>query len=113
MTNQETTKAQQIAALNDEFRRSGKGGKLVITAGIMEFDAFQLFQIFDLVKEFSAFGEDNDPHGEHDFGSITFAGEKLFWKIDTFADDSMAWGAEDHTGPKAFRVMTVMLASEY
>lgn len=108
-----TDKAKQIAKLNDKFRQTGGGGKLVITIGIQQFDAFELFQLFEEVKEFSGFTEDNDPHGEHDFGSLTFAGNKIFWKIDTFADARMEYGAEDGTDPKAVRLMTIMLASEY
>jgi hypothetical protein len=26
----------------------------------------------------------NDPYGEHDFGSFELAGEKFFWKIDYY-----------------------------
>jgi hypothetical protein len=25
--------------------------------------------------------DDNDPHGEHDFGAFDHAGERIFWKI--------------------------------
>ena len=37
---------------------------------------------FAMVSHFDAFTPDNDPYGEHDFGSIDLDGEKLFWKID-------------------------------
>jgi hypothetical protein len=35
-----------------------------------------------LVRLFDRFTPDNDPHDEHDFGSIELHGRKLFWKID-------------------------------
>ena len=31
---------------------------------------------------FDQFNEDNDPHGEHDFGSFELCGRKFFWKIE-------------------------------
>jgi len=35
-------------------------------------------------RGFDNFNADNDPHGEHDFGSFELEGEKLFWKIDLY-----------------------------
>jgi hypothetical protein len=35
------------------------------------------------VQTFEAFSEENDPHGEHDFGSFEFAGAQCFWKMTT------------------------------
>ena len=48
----------------------------------MSLDEVVISDIFVAVQEFSNFTEDNDPHGEHDFGSFTIAGNKVFWKID-------------------------------
>ena len=62
---------------------------------------------------FDDFNADNDPHGEHDFGSFELEGEKLFWKIDDY-DLAGEFGSEDPTDPKkTLRVLTVMLAEEY
>ena len=36
------------------------------------------------VRAFDAFTEDNDRHGEHDFGSIDEGGVRCFWKIDYY-----------------------------
>jgi len=32
------------------------------------------------VRAFDAFTNDNDPHGEHDFGAIDEGGVRCFWK---------------------------------
>ena len=65
------------------------------------------------VATFDAFTDDNDPHGEHDFGSFELCGRKFFWKIEYY-DRAMEYGSEDPSDPaKTTRVMTVMLASEY
>jgi len=66
-----------------------------------------------LVRRFDAFTPDNDPHGEHDFGSFTHQRHKLFWKIDTY-DATCEFGAEDPADPtRTTRVLTIMLAEEY
>ena len=65
------------------------------------------------VATFSAFTRDNDPHGEHDFGSFELAGRKFFFKLDYY-DAAMELGSEDPADPqKTTRVLTIMLASEY
>ena len=65
------------------------------------------------VQSFSSFTKENDPHGEHDFGSFEVTGHKIFWKIDYY-DAAMQFGSEDPTDPvKTTRVLTIMLAEEY
>jgi hypothetical protein len=72
-------------------------------------------EILDRVRTFSNFEPANDPHREHDFGSIAIAnGETVFWKIDYYADAAMEYGAEDPADPRrSFRTLTIMLAAEY
>ena len=57
----------------------------------------------------------NDPHGERDFGAAEFQGRKIFWKIDVYANDgTFAWGSEvPWDAQQSFRVVTVMLASDW
>jgi hypothetical protein len=65
------------------------------------------------VRDFSAFDESSDPYGEHDFGSLTVQGQRLFWKIDYF-DPSMLHHAPDPADRSATRrVLTVMFPEEY
>ena len=77
----------------------------------MSLDEVVISDIFVAVQEFSNFTEDNDPHGEHDFGSFTVAGNKVFWKIDYY-DQQLQYGAES-LDPDCRRVLTIMLAEEY
>jgi len=35
-------------------------------------------------QTFANFNADNDPRGEHDFGSFRLAGQNFFWKIDYY-----------------------------
>jgi len=105
--------AQRIRDLNDTFRRSFTGGKVMMTAGIAAMTEEIQARVLDRVRSFEAFNADNDPHGEHDFGNFEIEGRKLFWKIDHY-DAAMEFGSEDPTDPsKTTRVLTIMLASEY
>jgi hypothetical protein len=103
----------RIAELNDQFRRSLAGGKVMITAGVDALPISIKATLIAHVRAFDAFGAENDPYGEHDFGAIDLHGRKFFWKIDTYAPD-MLHGSEDPADPtKTVRVLTIMLAEEY
>ena len=108
----ETTK--KIAELNDLCRKAmGVAGLLVRTQGIFALSPEDQSAIREKVETFDAFTEDNDPHGERDFGAFDHNGERIFWKIDYYAPDLMH-GTEDPADPKqTVRVLTIMLASEY
>ena len=86
---------------------------MVITAGLQQKGEDYLAKVKSAVSGFDQFTEDNDPHGEHDFGAFTINGEKLFWKIDYF-DLELAGHSMDKANPElTHRVLTIMLASEY
>jgi len=69
-----------------------------MTAGIAALPALDQAAILGKVMMHSEFAEDNDPHGEHDFGAFGYAGERIFWKIDYY-DPSMRFGSEDPADP--------------
>ncbi len=101
-----------IAKLNDAFRKTFSGGKVVMTAGVNELPDMVKAAALTMVAEFDRFAEANDPHGEHDFGSFELCSRKFFWKIDYY-DAACEFGSEDPADPsKTTRVLTVMLASE-
>jgi hypothetical protein len=104
----------EIRRLNDSFRRSPSGGgKRLMTAGIAALPPQDQAAILAKVMAFEAFTEDNDPHGEHDFGAFDHAGRRIFWKIDTF-HQSLEFGSENPDDPaQTMRVLTIMLADEY
>lgn len=66
------------------------------------------------VREFDAFTLDNDPHGEHDFGSFDEPGVgKIFWSIDLY-DRDCRYGRPDPTVAKITRRgLIIMLTEEY
>ena len=103
----------QIRDLNDAFRTTFLGGSVVVTAGVQALATATQAAIVAKVRAFSEFTEDNDPHGEHDFGSFTHDEVKYFWKIDYY-DTALEAGSVDPADPdKTVRVLTIMRADEY
>ena len=80
MTSTTVTTAERIRALNDAFRRTFVDGAVMITAGVEALPVDQRRSLLAKVRAFDAFTDDNDPHGEHDFGAVDEAGVRCFWK---------------------------------
>jgi len=109
-------RAKKTAALNDLFRLDffvpsfgprPVPGHIVCTRGISALPPEIQINVWGKVSGF---------YGEHDFGAFRMPGvpEKIIWKIDYYADKSCMFGSEDSSDPaKCFRVLTIMLASEY
>jgi len=103
----------KIAFLNDGLRRTFARGKVLMTEGVAALPEGTLAQILERVRHFDEFTVDNDPRGEHDFGSFELAGVSYFFKIDYYARD-MEGGSEDPSDPEqTTRVLTIMRADEY
>ena len=54
----------------------------MLTAGVAALPRDQRAGIIAAVQAFDAFGPDNDPHGEHDFGLLRVAGHRVMFKVD-------------------------------
>jgi Protein of unknown function (DUF3768) len=104
---------KKIARLNDKFRRTFLGGRIVISIGVHALPDTVKAAALVSVATYTGFTEENDPHGEHAFGRFRLYGEQFCWKIDYFDPQAKhAW--EDPTDPeKILRVLTVMLCREY
>ncbi len=102
-----------IAALNDQFRQTLRGGAVFMTASVANISSVRLRRMMEAIRTFEGFCEEQDPFGEHDLGSIKDEGERFFWKIDYF-DPSMRFGSQDPANPAiTLRVMTIMRPEEY
>jgi Protein of unknown function (DUF3768) len=120
----------RIARLNDLARSAmGVACTAVATVGFRSLPASDQSRVRELIETFDAFDEDNNPHGERDFGSIYQLGdgrwtterprlrdderERVFWKLDYY-DRDLQFGSEDAANPAVTRrVLTIMLADEY
>ena len=120
----------RIARLNDLARRAmGVACTAVATVGFRSLSASDQSRVRELIETYDAFDEDNDPHGERDFGCVYQLGdgqwttecsrmcdgarERVFWKFDYY-DRDLRFGSEDAANPAITRrVLTIMLADEY
>jgi Protein of unknown function (DUF3768) len=110
----EQARQAQIRHLNDQFRCHGFGyGSVLVTAGIDDKGPLFVSTALNAVRSFDRFTNDNDPHGEHDFGSLDVLGERLFFKIDYYDALREAGSPDPADKDVTHRVLTIMLASEY
>lgn len=108
-----TDRSATIAALNDAFRQTLRGGWLMLTRGVAAMPEVEQWQLIALVQAPLVFVEGNDPHGEHDFGVLDYGGTVFFWKIDAY-DLYLRFASPNPADPAVTaRVMTVMRADEY
>ena len=108
-----TRPSTDIARLNDLFRKSFRGGRVMMTSSVDALPECVKAHALIQVSTFSEFTKDNDPHGEHDFGAFELVGRKFFWKIDYY-DSECQRGSENPADPeKTTRVLTLMLAEDY
>ena len=102
-----------IKILNDAFRHSLQGGRVMLTYGIKTKTHDEIAEILEKVRSFDNFTTANDPYGEHDFGSFDYKGQKIFFKIDYY-DNNLQYLSEDPTDvSKTIRVIIILLAEEY
>ena len=104
------SKTDRIRVLNDNFRSTFVGGRVMVTAGVRSLPLDTNARVLLAVQSFSNFTKDNDPHREHDFGSFEIEGETYFWKIDLYEEPDV----KDSDGePLVNRVLTIGLIHEY
>lgn len=106
-------KTDLIRKLNDEFRTTFHGGRVMLTPGILSLTEVTRSEIIRRTMSFTDFNDANDPHQEHDFIAFDHAGAVVFAKIDYYSMD-MDSGSDDPSDPaKTTRVLTIMTADEY
>ncbi len=109
----ENSKSATVARLNDTLRTEGIGGDILLTLGVQNLSHSVRANVLSAIREFSDFSEDNDPHGEHDFGRVTLDGVNYFFKVDYY-DTAYKGLSPDTADPNVTRrVLTIMRADEY
>ncbi len=122
--------AARIARLNDLARQAmGVACTVVATVGFRSLSDADQSRVRELIETFDAFTEDNDPHGERDFGCVYQLGNgrwtterprvrederaRVFWKLDYY-DRELQFASEDAANAAVTRrVLIIMLADEY
>lgn len=112
-------RAVLIARDNDRFRAAmgcdpAIPGRTLFTCGLRALGDAAVTEAFAKVRDFADFNEGDDPYGEHDFGAFDVKGERVFFKVDYYADADCEEGAEDPSDiAGTYRVLTIMTAAEY
>ena len=101
----------RIRELNDRARQSFTGCRVVITQGIQAMD--NVPDLLDQVRWYDRFTPDNDPYGEHDFGSFRWGEVQVFWQFSYYDLDYSMHSPDPADETVTARVLTVMLADEY
>ena len=102
-----------MVATHDQLRKHHIGGRVVMTRGIAALGDEMVLRIDQAVRAFDAFGPDNAPYGEHNFGTVQVEEHVVMSKIDYY-DRDLQYASPDPTDPDVTcRVMTLMLAEEY
>ena len=105
---------KKVAALNDSLRKTFTGGRVLLTIGFRSLPEDEQAEVLQKVRAFNDFTPDNDPFGEHDFGSITSSrGTQVFWKIDLYDINDEFYSPQPDDPTQTNRVMTILLAEEY
>ena len=104
---------KNIRELNDAFRTTLTGGKVVMTRGVIALGAEVIHALTEALQSYDNFNDDNDPYGEHDFGVITIDVNDLVFKIDYYNLDLSAHSSDPANPAVTTRVLTIMLAEEY
>ena len=105
--------AAKIAALNDRARQGKDHCRIMLTRGVLACDPITVAELMIAVEGFDEFTPNNDPYGEHDFGSITLEGIMFFWKMDYWDCDLQMQSPDPTDTNVTTRVLTIMLADEY
>lgn len=104
---------ETIRKLNDNLRKAGIGGDFLVTCGVSDLPFPDHIAVVRLTTEFDAFTPDNDPDGEHNFGSFEYGGNKFFWKIDYYDKQKIFGSPNPADTAVTHRVLTLMIAQEY
>jgi hypothetical protein len=113
MTGKADSGSTRIRALNDELRRFGRGGRIMMTPGIQALGVEGVARVLAAVAAFDTFTGDNDPYGEHDCAILAVDGIEVLFKIDYYDCDLFYHSPEPSDPTVTQRVMVVRLASEY
>jgi hypothetical protein len=103
----------RVRELNDRARQTFTGCRVVITQGIASLDEHVISAILAQVRSYDSFTPDNDPYGEHDFGSFHNGAVQVFWRWDYYDLDYSMHSPDPADEAVTARVLTIMLAEEY
>lgn len=102
---------QKNRALNDSFRKTAKGGVVVISMGI---HLLGRAEVEIIMKRLA--GDEGwrscDADGEHNFGEITVSNRQIYWEVSYYNKDFDDFSPDSTNPDQTTRLMMLYLASE-
>jgi hypothetical protein len=108
-----TDKTAKIRELNDNLRVNGKGGRIVVAGALARATLEEQWRAAHGVRTFKDFNENNDPHGEHDFGRFEIDGKAYIWKIDYYDLSEMKGSDRPENPVVTVRILSIFYAEDY
>jgi Protein of unknown function (DUF3768) len=102
------SRREKIIALNDELRRTFKGGRVELTPAVYRLDPQLRGRAIWAMARFNRFSEDS----EHDWGVFIFGGYSFEWHIEYRAADGRGVSPDPDDPEKTFRVLTLYVAED-
>lgn len=91
-------------------------GMITFVGGIVSVvkeDPIAQMEVLQAVMKYDSFDENNNPHGEHDYGAFKVRDMSCMWKFDYY-DLDYRYGSPDATDlAQTRRVLTIFLAEDY
>jgi hypothetical protein len=109
----EAQRQDKIRQLNDRLRKTGNGGQVLITQGVIDRGLDFAKEALMAVSHFNAFTTENDPWQEHDCAVVSVLDQQVIFKIDYFDLTMTSLSGHGHDPKRTKSVMTIMLAAEY
>jgi hypothetical protein len=105
------TKLKEIRRLNDNFRTSFRGGRILFTGSVAELPDMVKAAVLGQIASFISF--ESNAHEEHDYGSFEYCNRMVCWKIE-YWDLNLVNLSDDPSNPaKTKRLMIVGLREDW
>lgn len=105
-------KTDRMRQLNDCLRRTGTGGRLMMTRAVAALPAVEIDALINVVRTFDTFDHGNDPWSEHDFGKVTIGPDTYFWKVDAYDLNLEFRSSDPRDEAVTRRVLTIMTGAD-
>lgn len=97
----------RVRQLNDALRRSGQGGRVLLTASVAALPPEQQAAMLYAVADFDEFDDGNSPYDEHDCGLLDVDGRLVGFRIDYYRLDLVSHSPDPSDPAATARVLTI------
>ena len=102
------TRHERVIQLNDELRRTFRGGRVQMTPAVYNLDPQLRGRALWAMARYNRFADDS----EHDWGVLIFAGYSFEWHIEYRAANGTGLSPDPADPKKTFRVLSLYVAED-